>query len=119
MAAEFPKTDQGLVDRIDELVASRPVRKKKMFGTASWFLESNDQMFAGVWGDSIMVRVGGSEVGRMVKAGEASLFDPMGGRPMKEYVLLEAEAIAEDEGLLAWLDRGAKFTSGLAPKKKK
>jgi TfoX/Sxy family transcriptional regulator of competence genes len=118
MAAEFPKTDQGLVERIDGLMASRPVRKKKMFGTASWFLESNDQMFAGVWGDGIMVRIGESEVGRIVKAGEASLFDPMGGRPMKEYVLLEAEAIVEDDGLLSWLERGAKFTTTLAPKKR-
>lgn len=119
MPSKMPETDEGLVERIDALLGSRPVRRKKMFGTSSWFLESNDQMFASAWGDGLVVRVGESETARMVAAGDASLFDPMGGRPTKEYVLLDADAIAEDAGLLAWLDRGASFTASLAPKAKK
>lgn len=111
--------DEGLVERIDAATASMPVRRKKMFGTSSWFMESNDQMFAGAWGDGLMVRVGAEETHSLIESGEAAAFDPMGGRPMKEYVLVDSDAIAEDGDLLAWLERGAQFTSTLAPKAKK
>ena len=115
----MPSTDQGLVDRIDGLMSALPVRRRKMFGTSSWFLESNDQMFSGVWGDGLMLRVGEDETNRLVRSGEAVAFDPMGGRPMKEYVLVDAGSIAEDDSLTSWLNRGAQFTATLPTKQKK
>jgi TfoX/Sxy family transcriptional regulator of competence genes len=119
MAAEMLKPDEALLERIEAVTASMPVRRKKMFGTSSWFLDSNDQMFAGVWGDGILVRVGQEETQSLIASGAASAFDPMGGRPMKEYVLLEGDAIAEDSELSEWLERAAQFTAMLAPKVKK
>ena len=119
MAAEMLKPDEALVERVEAATASMPVRCKKMFGASSWFMDSNDQMFAGVWGDGILVRVGADETQSLIASGEASSFDPMGGRPMKEYVLLNADTIAEDSDLSEWLERGAAFTSSLAPKVKK
>lgn len=119
MEGKWPDMDKVLEERIDGLMASMPVRRKKMFGTSSWFMEANEQMFAGVWADGVMVRVGQEEATGLIESGGADNFDPMGGRPMKEYVFVDGEKIAEDGELLDWLERGAGFASTLAAKVKK
>lgn len=119
MADKWPEMDKELEERIDGLAAALPVRRKKMFGTSSWFMDSNDQMMAGVWGDGVMVRVGEKEAKSLIESGIVEAFDPMGGRPMREYIYLDAEKITEDSDLTEWLERGAGFASTLAVKKKK
>ena len=119
MSEKWPVMDKDLEERIDQLSAALPVSRKKMFGTSSWFLDSNSQMMAGVWGDGVMVRVGQDDAGALIESGDAEPFDPMGGRPMREYVFLNADRIAEDADLIDWLERAAAFASSLAPKKKK
>ncbi len=116
---KWPEMDKELEERIDGLVAALPLHRKKMFGTSSWFLDSNEQMVAGVWGDGIMVRTGQEEAGSLIESGEAESFDPMGGRPMREYVFLNADKIAEDGELVEWVERATGFTSTLPAKKKK
>ncbi|MDA0677567.1 MAG: TfoX/Sxy family protein [Chloroflexi bacterium] len=119
MADKWPEMDKGLEDRIDGLLGAMPVRRKKMFGTSAWFMQANDQMFAGVWGDGVMLRLGQEESTRLVDSGEVGQFDPMGGRPMKEYVYVSADQIAEDGDLVSWLEQGAEFAGGLSAKVKK
>lgn len=119
MAEKWPAMDKALEERMDTLMSAMPVRRKKMFGTSAWFMESNDQMFAGVWGDGVTIRLGVDETRTLVESGEAGRFDPMGGRPMKEYVSVDGEKIAEDAELLEWLERGAGYASTLAAKVKK
>ncbi len=117
--ADWPKKDEALIERIDGLLSIAPVRRKNMFGTSAWFLESNDMMFAGAWGEGIMVRIGEEQTKLLIDSGEADAFDPMGGKPMREYVLLDGERIAEDDDLLNWLDQASEFASTLPPKKAK
>ncbi|MEE8045566.1 MAG: TfoX/Sxy family protein [Dehalococcoidia bacterium] len=117
--ADWPKKDEALIERIDGLLSIAPVRRKNMFGTSAWFLESNDMMFAGAWGEGIMVRIGEEQTKLLIDSGEADAFDPMGGKPMREYVLLGGERIAEDDDLLNWLDQASEFASTLPPKKAK
>lgn len=119
MADKWPNMDKELEERIDGLVSTLPLRRKKMFGTSAWFLESNDRMLAGVWSDGIMVRLGETEAAELIENGQAEQFDPMGGRPMREYVYLNSETIAEDSNLVEWIERAAGFTSTLPAKKKK
>ena len=76
-------------------------------------------MFAGAWGDSIMVRVGSERTATLIESGVAEPFDPMGGKPMREYVLLNADRIAEDDQLLSWLEEASQFAGSLPPKQKK
>ena len=91
-----------------------------MFGTTAWFLESNDVMFVGAWGEAIMVRVGAERTVSLIESGEAEPFNPMGGnKAMKEYVLLNGERIAEDDTLITWLDEASEFAGTLPPKQKK
>ena len=115
--ANWPKKDEALIERIDGLLSIAPVRRKNMFGTAAWFLESNDMMFAGAWGEGVMVRIGEQRTSSLIESGEAEPFDPMGGKPMREYVYVNGEQIAEDGELLEWLDEASEFAASLPPKK--
>ena len=116
--ANWVKKDDALIERVDRLLSTAPVRRKNMFGSAAWFLEVNDLMFAGAWGEGIMIRVGEKVASYLIEIGEAEPFDPMGGRPMREYVFLNGERIAEDDILLGWLDQASEFAEGLPPKTK-
>lgn len=117
--ADWAIKDDALIERVDGLLAAAPVRRKNMFGSSAWFLESNNMMFAGAWGEAIMVRVGTDRTSSLIDAGKAESFDPMGGKPMREYVLLNAERIAEDDVLLNWLNEASEFAGTLPPKQKK
>jgi len=117
--ANWAKKDEALIERIYGLLALAPVHRKNMFGTTAWFLESNDLMFIGAWGEGIMVRIGEERTTSLIESGDAEPFDPMGGKPMREYVLLDGERIAEDDDLLDWLDQASEFAGTLPPKQKK
>jgi hypothetical protein len=65
-----------------------------MFGTSDWFLESNYQMFVGAWGKGIMVRVEEEQIIHFIESSDAESFDPMDGKPMRKYMLLNSERIA-------------------------
>ena len=117
--ADWPKKDGALIERVDGLLSIAPVRRKNMFGTAAWFLESNDMMFIGAWGSGIMVRVGEERTSGLIESGDAEPFDPMGGRPMREYVFIDGNRIAEDDELLGWLNEASDFAGSLPPKQKK
>jgi TfoX/Sxy family transcriptional regulator of competence genes len=111
--------DEALIERVDGLLSIAPVRRKNMFGTSAWFLESNDMMFAGAWGKGVMVRIGEQRTSSLIESGEAKPFDPMGGKPMQEYVYLNGERIAEDGELREWLDEASEFAESLPPKKQR
>ena len=118
--ADWAKKDEALIERVLGLLSVAPVRSKSMFGTTAWFLESNDLMFTGAWGDGIMVRVGAKRTAELIESGDADSFDTLGNnKAMKEYVLLNSDRIAEDEDLLNWLDEASEFAGSLPPKKPK
>ena len=119
--ANWATRDEALIERVDGLLSIAPVHRKNMFGTSAWFLESNDMMFAGAWGEGVMVRIGEQRTSSLIKSGEAEPFDPMGGKPMREYVYvyLNREQIAEHGELLDWLDEESEFSGYLPPKKQR
>ena len=118
--ADWAKKDEALIERVLGLLSVAPVRSKSMFVTTAWFLESNDLMFTGAWGDGIMVRVGAKRTAELIESGDADSFDTLGNnKAMKGYVLLNSDRIAEDEDLLNWLNEASEFAGSLPPKKPK
>lgn len=113
---EMLRPDAGVLARMDALMPAFPVRRKAMFGTVSWFLESNDQMCVAVWGPDVQVRLGVEGVEAAVASGEARRFEPIAGRPMKEYVLVPSSTLSDAE-VRGWVERGIAFTSTVAGKK--
>ncbi len=76
-------------------------------------------MTAGTFGDQVMMRLGEADRTEFMQTYDTELFDPMHGRPMKEYVHVP-EVVRADEALMkSWLERSIAYTAALPPKKKK
>ncbi len=117
-APHMEKPDAEVLARLDAAMAGLPVYRRPMFGTVSWFVEENAQMFAGVWGDAINLRLGEEAARREVASGSARPFEPMPGRAMREYVLVPASTLRPAE-VTRWVARALEFTAQLARKKGK
>jgi hypothetical protein len=90
------------------------VVKGQMFGHPCAFVNGN--MFFGTFGNSVIVRVGAEKAAEI--AGERlGIFEPMGGRPWKEYVQADPDSLPDAE--LAVLVRVALDATAVLPPKEK
>jgi hypothetical protein len=60
----------------------------KMFGMPCF--KAKGSSFAGLWGDAIVFKLTGEAHAAATGLKGAEAFDPMGGRPMKEWVVVPA-----------------------------
>jgi TfoX/Sxy family transcriptional regulator of competence genes len=104
----WKKTSPELVAAFDKAVPTSPnVTRRPMFGYASAFVNGN--MFAGTFQDTIVVRLAEADRAALLKLKGAAQFEPMAGRPMKEYVVVPVSIVAKPKDLAAWLDRGHRY----------
>ncbi len=99
--------DPGLVERVaDSLLALsvHGVRQRSMFGGRGFMLGKTT--FVIVWGEGLIVKVPPPEYGDALAEAGTSPFAPDGGRPMTTWVVVTAEAVADDPELQAWVARG-------------
>jgi hypothetical protein len=99
--------DEQLAARISELMHARPgVVERKMFGGMGWMIGGN--MAVGVMReDHMVVRLAPEEVADAIRAPHVHEFGRPGTKPMKGFVLIEPEALADDAMLAEWVERGA------------
>jgi TfoX/Sxy family transcriptional regulator of competence genes len=106
--------DEGLAERIRSVLDTRSdVDDRKMFGGIAFLVAGN--MACGVMGDDLMVRMEPGDAEALESEPGARRFD-MGGRPMKGWLLVAAEATADDGDLERWVRRGEAFAASLPPK---
>ncbi len=95
------------------------VTLKSMFGQVAAFISDNSQMAAGTFGPDVILRLGPTDRADFIAQYQAEPFEPMPGRPMKEY-LLAPPAVRNDEALLrAWFERALEYADSLPAKKRK
>src|SRR4249920_3363237 len=106
--------DKTLAARIrDELAGKKNIEERKMFGCICFLLNGN--ALAGVWKDRLIARLGPDE-------GEAALREPhvrgfeITGRPMRNWVTVEREGVADEETVKEWVQRAVKFVGKLPAK---
>jgi TfoX/Sxy family transcriptional regulator of competence genes len=106
--------DENLAARIrSALGRKKGVEEKKMFGGLGFLLNGN--MLVGVWKNSMIVRLGSDE-------GEAALLEPhvgefdITGKPMKGWVMVAAEGVADEIDVKEWVQRAVKFVGKLTAK---
>src|SRR5262245_51862338 len=105
---------ESLAERIRQRLARRKnVEEKKMFGGVGFLLNGN--MLVGVWKDSLIVRLGPDEGDEALKEPHVKEFD-ITGRPMKGWVLVQAEGVEDDDQLGAWIQRAVKLVGKLPAK---
>ncbi|HEX9037653.1 MAG TPA: hypothetical protein VF808_11760 [Ktedonobacterales bacterium] len=71
---------------VAEMIATSPATASKMFGMPC--LKINGKAFAGMTEGAMVFKLAGESHGAALKLTGAHLFDPMGGRPMKEWVVV-------------------------------
>ena len=106
--------DEVLAQRIhDRLDGEAGVTSRKMFGGLGYMVDGHMAVAAGS-GGSLMVRTDPSDAAGWL--GEHVQPMEMRGRPMAGWLLVEREALADDEQLGTWVDRGVAFVRTLPPK---
>jgi TfoX/Sxy family transcriptional regulator of competence genes len=86
---------------------------RKMFGCPCAFAAGN--MFLGVHAGTLFLRLNPEDRARLIAEHGARRFDPLGGRPMREYVVLPDPILRDDAALAHWIARGFAYASALAP----
>ena len=99
--------DAGLAARVADTLAQlghRGVRQKNVFGGRG-FLRGKST-FVIVWGDGLIVKTRREEYDRLLTEPGVTPFAPDGEKPMSTWVVVEAEAVADDPELADWVRRG-------------
>ena len=107
--------DPVLAARIRERMADAPeLTEKRMFGGIGWMIRGNMAVGASSKG-AMIVRCAREDFAEWTSLPGAS---PMkrGAKPMTGWVFVDAEAVATDDALDAWVARGRSFAEALPPK---
>ena len=114
---KFTRAPDSLVQSFGHAMQDFPMaEQRKMFGYPAAFI--NGQMFAGLFGDRMMLRLSETDRAKFMAEFETGLFEPMPGRPMKEYVLVPPSVLQAPAVLETWLNRALAYARSLPPKRK-
>ncbi|HVE85664.1 MAG TPA: TfoX/Sxy family protein [Myxococcales bacterium] len=117
MAMDFKKPTADQVQQFESALPSDPrVKRVKMFGLPHG--KVGDHMFAGRHGTGVTVRLPPGDRDKLLAQG-SQLFEPMPGRPMKDWVLLSPAITGDAKTLSGWVKRAFEHTASLPPKGKK
>jgi TfoX/Sxy family transcriptional regulator of competence genes len=90
---------------------------KPMFGNIGSFINGN--MFSGLFGNQIFVRLAENDRRRLLEEDGASEFSPMPGRAMKEYVTLPEQWRQKPDKIRDWIERSLSWVGEMPEKESK
>ena len=108
-AADLTARFEATIDRVEGLEG------RKMFGEMAGFVGGNlvTGLHAGRW----FVRLPEGPRAEALALDGSTVFAPMPGRPMKEYVVLPASVLDDETALSSWLERAVAYGESLPPKR--
>ena len=110
----MPKPSGAAASAFSKLVPDDPaVSARHMFGNPAAFVNGN--MFTGLFGDNLFVRLSSDDDGRLRAAG-GSDFAPMPGRPMKGYTTLPAGWATDLPAARRWVETSLEWSRALPAK---
>jgi hypothetical protein len=99
----------------DQLLPDAPgVTRQPMLGNVAGFIEG--QMFLALLGDRIAVRLGPIGREKLLEIDGTAPFEPMPGRPLREYVVLPEAWRNRPTEAEAWVRRSMEYASALPEK---
>jgi TfoX/Sxy family transcriptional regulator of competence genes len=112
---KMPKPSQETKDFFASVVPDHPeVSIRPMFGQLSAFVRGN--MFMGIFGEDVFVRLPDGERAELTRAGGGP-FEPMAGRPMREYVVLPRTWRDDPDRIREWAARSLDHAEELPAKR--
>ncbi len=115
----FEKTTPAFLAAF-EAVAPGPERgleKRQMFGFPVRFLNGN--MCIGVHNNAMILRLSAADRAAFIARENGAIFEPMKGRPMKEYVKVPPLLVADRARIGTWIERSLAYAATLPAKQKK
>jgi TfoX/Sxy family transcriptional regulator of competence genes len=113
----WTKSPQTLIDLFDKSVPSGSgIFRRKMFGYPAAF--ANGNLFIGLHQDDFIMRLSEKDRARFSSQFGERIFEPMKGRPMREYVRLPEALLADARQRAAWIRRSQQYAESFAPKGK-
>lgn len=106
--------DESLAVRIRAALGRKKgVAEKKMFGGLCFLLHGH--MLVGVWKNALIARIGAEQADDALREPHVRPMD-ITGKPMKGWVLVDPEGVADAEAVKQWTQRALKFVGTLPPK---
>ena len=117
MHDQWPKSPPDVVERFGAVVAGiQGLEMRQMFGYPAAFVGVN--LTTSLHRDAWIVRLDEAEREDRFAAGWTG-FEPMPGRPMREYVTLPPDVATDPDAARAWVERAATYVRSLPPKQPK
>src|SRR2546422_6604001 len=111
----FRKSRPEPVARLGAVMDRYPdAERKKMFGSPAAFVGGN--MATGLFAEQWVVRLPDDEIA-VAKAGGAGSFEPMPGKPMKAFVVIPPDDVADDARIAGWVERGLALARSMPAKR--
>lgn len=113
----WTKSPQSLIDLFDMSVPSgAAISRRNMFGYPAAF--ANGNLFIGLHQDDFIIRLSEKDRARFTAEFGERTFEPMKGRPMREYVRLPEELLRDARKRASWIKRSLRYAETIAPKAK-
>lgn len=112
----WKKSSEDLVELFENVFPGPPAEQRKMFGYPAGFVNGN--MFTGLFQEQFFVRLDEKERTELLKTSGARIFEPMSGRPMKEYVVLPPSIRSNSRNLSSWVNKALEYGKSLPSKSK-
>ena len=115
---KLSKSPPELIAAFDAVLPA-PAERKLMFGYPAGFMNGN--MFMGLFAEHMILRLAEGDRHKLLALDGAAPFEPMPGRPMKEYVVVPPALLAAPAKLRGWIAKALAFASDMpvkAPKAK-
>ena len=106
--------DEELAQRVRRLLGPlENIQERKMFGGLAFMLNGN--MCCGVERDNLVIRTGPDTYEDALARPHARVFD-FTGRPMRGFVYVGSEGLADQAALSDWLEMAVAFAGSLPAK---
>ena len=113
----WTKSPQSLIDLFDKSVPpDAGVTRRKMFGYPAAF--ANGNLFIGLHQNDFIMRLSAEDRARFNRRYGERTFEPMKGRPMREYVRLPEELLSDTRKRAPWIKRSLEYAQGVTTKPK-
>jgi TfoX/Sxy family transcriptional regulator of competence genes len=113
----WTKSPQSLVDLFEKSVPSgTSISRRKMFGYPAAF--ANGNLFIGLHQNDFIIRLSEKDRARFSAEFGERLFEPVPGRPMREYVRLPEELLADPRRRASWINLSLRYAESIEPKAK-
>jgi TfoX/Sxy family transcriptional regulator of competence genes len=113
----WEKSPESMIELFDRVLPDdTAVERRKMFGYPCAFVNGN--MFTGLFGKKMFIRASEERKARLIAKEEFAPFEPMPGRPMKDYVVIPPGLMGRDAAVKKIVSDSLAFTKTLPAKAK-